>query len=789
MSNTINKYGFFAYGSDYSHSGEFIEEAIKQINKSGNYILIESWKPLRIAGKLIISEILNKIESADFLCADLTGLNDNVLFEIGFAIGRKKPVFLIHDTSITSSVTRYNELNLLSTIGYSNYTNTDDIVNGILHHKPHEDNSDIIASIFKTAELLTTDKILFYLKSQHTTNYNQFIVNKIEDYGFTYLVDDPEEIKVRSLSWYLSHLLSIPSVLIEFSSTKRSGFELHNSKCALVAGIAYGLDIKTQMIVEEYYETPIDYRELLKKFHNKDTCKVAIEPFFSSLLTTLPKLFANKKVEPKPNRQLTTIQKLQFGEVIAEHESDYLYDYYISTAHDQNLIKTEHNIVVGRKGSGKTATLYYLAQKLARNVHNDVCVIKPINFELDGIISLLSTLDDDFQKGYIIESIWKFLIYSEIARTIYLKIKDKPEYALSTIDNDIITFVGENKEIILTDFSTRIEQELESLHGAQGMANQSEFRLKISNILHDNIIKELKELIVKYYGKKQKLVVLIDNLDKSWRKHSSIDLIGKFILGLLGVIGRISKELKGKGQNIHQFDFHLIIFLRSDIFRYLMRIAREPDKIEYTKLVWDDPEVFFRIINERISVLNEDESITPTYFWRELIVSDYGALPIRDFLIQNIIPRPRDIIYFFTTIKNIAVSRGHTKIEEVDIQKGFKEYSNWLFTSVIVENGITLNQMHNFMYNLMGENVILTKEKIINLMQLSDISTDSNENIEYFIDRLISLTIIGCETKPNHFEFLYDFEVEEKNKTLARKLGTDRYRIHNAFVPYLEIVV
>lgn len=105
------KSGFFAYGSKPEHCGEFIEEAIKKIHKSGHLVFIKSWKAMSVAGKFIISEILREIEKADFLCADLTGLNENVLFEIGFAIGKNKPIWLIQDTSIIESFNRFKELN------------------------------------------------------------------------------------------------------------------------------------------------------------------------------------------------------------------------------------------------------------------------------------------------------------------------------------------------------------------------------------------------------------------------------------------------------------------------------------------------------------------------------------------------------------------------------------------------------------------------------------------------------------------------------------------------------
>src|ERR1700748_3581075 len=141
------KNGFFAYASEPAHCGEFIEEAIKVIHKSGHLTFIKSWKSLSIAGKFIISEVLKEIEKADFLCADLTGLNENVLFEIGFAIGKKKPIWLILDTSIIESNNKFKELNFLSTVGYTPYTNSDDIVNAFLGGKIYESDAAILDSI------------------------------------------------------------------------------------------------------------------------------------------------------------------------------------------------------------------------------------------------------------------------------------------------------------------------------------------------------------------------------------------------------------------------------------------------------------------------------------------------------------------------------------------------------------------------------------------------------------------------------------------------------------------
>ena len=56
-----------------------------------------------------------------------------------------------------------------------------------------------------------------------------------------------------------------------------------------------------------------------------------------------------------------------------------------------------------------------------------------------------------------------------------------------------------------------------------------------------------------------------------------------------------------------------------------------------------------------------------------------------------------------------------------------------------------------------------------------------------FIDHLVALSILGRETQPGIFSFNYDLENDRKSKILAKKLGTNNLRFHNALIPALEI--
>jgi hypothetical protein len=83
--------GFFAYPSSPPMLPETVRAAVEKINKT-KQVHITTWEEARVGGKGIINEILKAIDASDFVVADLTGLNLNVLFEVGYSsVDTSKP--------------------------------------------------------------------------------------------------------------------------------------------------------------------------------------------------------------------------------------------------------------------------------------------------------------------------------------------------------------------------------------------------------------------------------------------------------------------------------------------------------------------------------------------------------------------------------------------------------------------------------------------------------------------------------------------------------------------------
>lgn len=117
--------GFFAYPSYPDQLGETIQAAI---NEAKQYHAVEDlidWRELDIPGRFIATEVVRSIDSSDFLLADITTLNFNVTYEIGYAIGRGKRVLIVRNAAYAKAEDeRIRRLGIFDSLGYKDYENS-----------------------------------------------------------------------------------------------------------------------------------------------------------------------------------------------------------------------------------------------------------------------------------------------------------------------------------------------------------------------------------------------------------------------------------------------------------------------------------------------------------------------------------------------------------------------------------------------------------------------------------------------------------------------------------------
>ncbi len=84
---------FFIYPGQPQQIAAAIDGAVQKLRTMGNASV--SWKQLPVSGQLIFCEICKAMRSSRTIVADVSTLNFNLMFEIGFAIGLDRPLIPI----------------------------------------------------------------------------------------------------------------------------------------------------------------------------------------------------------------------------------------------------------------------------------------------------------------------------------------------------------------------------------------------------------------------------------------------------------------------------------------------------------------------------------------------------------------------------------------------------------------------------------------------------------------------------------------------------------------------
>jgi hypothetical protein len=780
---------FVAYPSAAISRSESIEEAIRAI-QGGEIVDIIGWKELSVGGRLIIGAVCDEIRKRELFIADVTGLNPNVLFELGYAIAHQKRIWLLFDPNIEKAKADFERFQLLTTLGYHAYTNSNDIVQGFYKEQPYLNLEATAYQDLNAPARPLKKPTLLYLKCDIDTEASIRVTRRVASGPLLPIIDDPKEVRVQPLNWYLQQVNSAFAVVTHFLSNEYQNWQLHNTKHALVAGLAHGMGKPTLMLAHEPYISPLDYRDLLRPHRTAAAAEAIFTDWLLPLIDSYEKKVAEQILYQEEEKVKGELWSIAIGDPVAEFESDELLDYFVPTTAYTEALRSKHSIFVGRKGSGKTASLYKLAEEIGSDPRNHICVVKPVDYELEGLIDMLSQHLARSEKGYLIESFWKYLIYTELTKSIYDQILSKPPYyQKSEAERELFEFVDENQAIITPEFSVRLETAVAHLRKLTELTSAEIQRAKISEQLHSNMLPRLRTLLGRALAGKARVAILVDNLDKAWNQDANFELLSELLFGLLSVSSRISQEFQKEDYWRKSVDLSLTLFLRSDIHAAIIRYARERDKLPVRRMTWDEPEQLRRVVQVRF-VKSGADVVRPAQIWERYFTKQVRGTPLFEYLSEVVLPRPRDLIYLVKTALQLAVNRGHLKIEEKDLISAEQQYSRFALDSLFVETGSRISKMEDLVYEFAGMSEIITTNQIKTAMDMAGLAAASLNEV---IDTLAELTFLGLETGTNRFEYMYDEDSKAKLQVMARKLvpdqsfGLQRFRINRAFHAYLEI--
>lgn len=776
---------FVAYPGGNPLRAEAMREGAHQIAKRTG-LAVETWEDMEVTGGFMIGAIQGRIRECTTVIAEVSDLNWNVLFEVGYAIAQNKRVWLLVDTTDQDATRNWKSLGLLSGIGYADYQGDSESMAAqfVAELSASSSRPTVWEEITASLHVTPDSRTLFYfptsLRGDAPRNIDRALTKRK---SLAVLRADEDERGYAPLAWYVELAVKAAAALVYLLAPTRTRATLHNARASLIAGIAAGLDRSVLLVAERGFSPPIDYQELLHVFSSARKVTEHIDGW----LDRLPSSLNTRPI----GLQMAMGLPDRFGEYVAEYEADDLPYYFVETAEYQRVMAAGTVVFIGRKGTGKTATMLRAAEELSRDRQNLVTVIKPTGYEFESLLTVLEALPERATIDYLLDGLWQYLLYCEVACAAVREAEGRPAGIASGSPLDVLRAYLETHGVGTDmDFSIRLERSLEELTADTESipAGVEDARAYLNAKLHASLLIELRKLIGDALHDRGRVAILVDNLDKAWDRGADFERLSRVIFGLLAAVGRVSVDFGRANVWKQSVNVSLSVFLRADIFSMVVRYAREPDKIEQLQIRWDNPGLLARVIEDRYASAQGDDSDTdPRSVWETVFDSEVRGMPTKDYLLWRALPRPRDLINLCNASVMVAVNNRHTKVSETDVLEAQDQYSRFAFEALEVESEPE-SGLGDTLFEFVGLPATLEPNEVARVLEGA-----GREDPEELLRTLLRSSFLGRETDEERFDFFSDEAAERRNEVLAgrltqRRVGRpSRYRIHPAFRPFLAV--
>lgn len=781
---------FFAYPNQPRIS-DAVTAFAEKIN-AGALIKVETWEQMQIGGKVLVPEICKKINECDLFFADITRLNPNVLFEIGYAIARKKRIWLVRDNTIPADNSEFVQFRILTGLGYRNYVSSNDMIEEFYTDMPHESmDATVYDSAIAPAIRFVNNQHVLYLKSYYedeaSIKVTQYLDEESTRKRLLLLVDDPAETAIQPLAWYAANVHVAQAVICHLTAIERQDSKIQNAKHSLIAGMAHGFEIPVLLLMEGDVIGPADYRDLLYNYIKVKDAVRKVEQFTTPIVQARKQFREEQERESIKSKSIDELAMLKIGEPIAEHESDKFSEQaFVETAAYQEALDGSQSIFVGHKGVGKTANFQRISKVLSRDKRVFICEIKPLSYELAALVDVAKKFSTLSKRGFLFESLWKFLIYSELAKQTVQSIQERPSGLIFPHERGLVALVEAKSALLKLDFSARLDKlSAELLNSSLDDSQSAEASVAVSELLHAGIIRDLIETLIAALSEKIRVLILVDNLDKAWDRSENTKLLSYFFLGLLSASRRITNDFKNRPTGKTSLQTSLCAFVRADIFDMVLEVAREPDKLQYQIITWDD-KVRLKLLadNRLMTAVGVDTIVPVSTIWKKFFVPTVFGTDVFEHMFSIILPRPRDLLIYLRASITSAVNRRHDKVTEDDFVTAEEDYSNFAYKSLVVELREKIAKVEDILSEFMGRPSTLSQHEIEKIFIGSTCCSQAEaaEIIESltvgsFLE--IGVPIKGFISVKDRKEYKRVFRAASNAATLSSK--PVEFRIHRAF--------
>ena len=370
------------------------------------------------------------------------------------------------------------------------------------------------------------------------------------------------------------------------------------------------------------------------------------------------------------------LEKLYFGKDDAESDfarGGLLKQGFMRTRAYEEALAGRKNLIIGRKGSGKSAIALMLRNSLASESR---CVlVTPDEISADEIRRFqLPGIPQEQSK----QLIWRYVFVVQVAKFILAasQITLSRDESITSRISTVRKFLTDNGELEDLTLNERFWKVIEKLRGAFSI---EAFSVRVTldgevkppspgtkandqlDIVEAHLNKAAADLELISTGRPFHLVV--DQVDKVWSNDRESD---SMVVGLL----LAAKELQ------RNFSFVVAtVFLRTDIYERLQFHDRDKFRGDEFHIDWTERHLLDLVAARAQASLGL--ALETDQIWRKYFPDSVESQNCPRFLVSRTLMRPRDIIQLCNACRDTARNNQHPTIEEQDIRKALSVYSNW----------------------------------------------------------------------------------------------------------------
>lgn len=249
---------------------------------------------------------------------------------------------------------------------------------------------------------------------------------------------------------------------------------------------------------------------------------------------------------------------------------------------------------------------------------------------------------------------------------------------------------------------------------------------------------------------------LFDNLDRFWTPGGFTDDDALIVIGLAESMQEIARKFRRQS-----LEFKWAIFVRSDVYEFLVRGMADYGKLGVHSLEWTDRALMKTLFEQRLQASVASNSQPWKTIWTRASVGTVGGKPVLDFLIDGSLMRPRYLIRLFEIARRRALTFGRGRIEEEDYVFALGELGWQVLEDLDREIADLVVDGERLLFEILQQREQLTRGKLRYIVgrQIADAS-----NVAKLIDVMLWNGSIGVIDKGTA---KYIFDVGYKRPYLA----------------------